>query len=385
MSLQITVTEAVTNITSNDAVTIISEQVIGVQGPQGIKGDTGNTGATGPKGDTGATGPANTLSIGTVSAGSPTAATITGTAPNQTLNLTLPISTFVFRGAWNSGTSYNQYDLVTNRGKTWYAKLTNTGSEPLSDSSANWGISAFGYTGTTTWTSGNFYYIGDTVTDNGSLYYCSSPVSTLGDRTTNPGDLPSKWLLIAAKGATGAQGPAGDVGLYYQLTSDLAYGSAPTAGTGWSPFSTSTADFGVTLDASSAYMFEGEFKIACTSQATAHTMAFRVRTVSGAATDCDGTIQCIRSTANFTTTPVAGSAFIRHIAAADTAYASESSTSGTLYRSFRISGLLGTSITGGKFAPQFWFNTASSTPTILAGSYWKWVKIPSLTNNGTWS
>lgn len=37
----------------------------------------------------GSTGPANSLSIGTVSTGEP-AATITGTAPNQVLNLTLP-------------------------------------------------------------------------------------------------------------------------------------------------------------------------------------------------------------------------------------------------------------------------------------------------------
>lgn len=46
----------------------------GVQGIQGFKGDTG---------------PANALSIGTVTVGPTAAATITGTAPNQTLNLTL--------------------------------------------------------------------------------------------------------------------------------------------------------------------------------------------------------------------------------------------------------------------------------------------------------
>jgi hypothetical protein len=51
----------------------------------------GATGATGSKGDTGSAGPAgpaNTLSIGTVTSGT-AAATITGTAPNQTLNLVL--------------------------------------------------------------------------------------------------------------------------------------------------------------------------------------------------------------------------------------------------------------------------------------------------------
>ena len=48
---------------------------------------TGLTGATGPQG---ATGPANTIKIGTVTSGSEAGATITGTAPNQTLNLVLP-------------------------------------------------------------------------------------------------------------------------------------------------------------------------------------------------------------------------------------------------------------------------------------------------------
>lgn len=48
---------------------------------------TGLTGSTGPQG---ATGPANTLKIGTVTSGSEAGATITGTAPNQTLNLVLP-------------------------------------------------------------------------------------------------------------------------------------------------------------------------------------------------------------------------------------------------------------------------------------------------------
>jgi hypothetical protein len=71
----------------------------GAQGLQGAAGATGATGSTGPVGPTGATGatgpsgstgPANTLAIGTVSNGGSAAATITGTAPNQTLNLTLP-------------------------------------------------------------------------------------------------------------------------------------------------------------------------------------------------------------------------------------------------------------------------------------------------------
>jgi hypothetical protein len=49
----------------------------------------GNTGNTGPQGPAGSTGPSNSLSIGTVTTGATPSATITGTAPNQTLNLTL--------------------------------------------------------------------------------------------------------------------------------------------------------------------------------------------------------------------------------------------------------------------------------------------------------
>lgn len=56
----------------------------GATGPQGIQGPIGLTGPTGPAG------PANSLAIGTVTGGGSAAATITGAAPNQTLNLTLP-------------------------------------------------------------------------------------------------------------------------------------------------------------------------------------------------------------------------------------------------------------------------------------------------------
>lgn len=57
-----------------------------IPGPQGPPGDPGGPG---PKGDTGSPGPANTLSIGTVTSGAIPSATITGTAPNQVLNLVL--------------------------------------------------------------------------------------------------------------------------------------------------------------------------------------------------------------------------------------------------------------------------------------------------------
>lgn len=55
------------------------------------------SGPPGPTGATGATGPANTLSVGTVQTGSPIAITISGSAPNQTIDFTLP------EGHWWTG------------------------------------------------------------------------------------------------------------------------------------------------------------------------------------------------------------------------------------------------------------------------------------------
>lgn len=59
---------------------------VGPQGEQGVQGETGATGATGPQGPEG---PANVLTIGSVTSGEVASATITGEAPNQTLNLVL--------------------------------------------------------------------------------------------------------------------------------------------------------------------------------------------------------------------------------------------------------------------------------------------------------
>ena len=59
----------------------------------GPTGPTGATGDIGPTGPTGADGETPTLTIGTVTTGDPgteAAATITGTAPNFVLNLTIP-------------------------------------------------------------------------------------------------------------------------------------------------------------------------------------------------------------------------------------------------------------------------------------------------------
>ena len=65
----------------------------GPQGEQGPQGETGPTGETGPAGPAGEDGLTPTLTIGTVTTGEPgteASASITGTAPNFVLNLTIP-------------------------------------------------------------------------------------------------------------------------------------------------------------------------------------------------------------------------------------------------------------------------------------------------------
>jgi hypothetical protein len=62
----------------------------GPEGPQGIQGPKGDKGDRGDQGLQGIPGPPNSLTIGSVISGQTASATITGTAPQQTLNLVLP-------------------------------------------------------------------------------------------------------------------------------------------------------------------------------------------------------------------------------------------------------------------------------------------------------
>ena len=65
----------------------------GATGPTGPQGEQGIQGEVGPTGATGADGLTPNITIGTVTTGAPgteASATITGTAPNFVLNLTIP-------------------------------------------------------------------------------------------------------------------------------------------------------------------------------------------------------------------------------------------------------------------------------------------------------
>lgn len=94
-------------------------QTLSLTIPRGDVGEAGSTGATGASGATGATGPAgpaNTLTIGTVTtgaAGSSADATITGTAPNQTLSLTLPTGATGAAGATGPAGSFGDAQTLT--------------------------------------------------------------------------------------------------------------------------------------------------------------------------------------------------------------------------------------------------------------------------------
>ncbi len=110
-------------------------QVLNLTLPQGATGSTGSTGATGATGATGPAGPANTLTIGTTTtgaAGSSASATITGTAPNQTLSLTIPRGDAGQAGATGAAGPANTLTIgtVTTGAAGSNASATITGTAP---------------------------------------------------------------------------------------------------------------------------------------------------------------------------------------------------------------------------------------------------------------
>jgi hypothetical protein len=229
-------------VTSGTAAATITgtapSQVLNLTLPQGAKGDTGSQGS---KGDTGPAGPANSLSIGTVTSGT-AAATITGTAPSQVLNLTLPAGAKGDTGNTGPAGPANTLTIGTvNSGSSPSATLTGTApNQVLNLVLARGDTGATGATGATgpantltigTVTEGSSAGASITGTAPNQTLNLTMPVVTLSVGTVTSGSSPAVTIAgtapnqtlnftlakgdkgdTGATGATGAQGPAGATG-----------------------------------------------------------------------------------------------------------------------------------------------------------------------------
>lgn len=88
----------------------------------------GDAGAAGSTGATGATGPSNSLSIGTVTSGTTASATITGTAPDQTLNLVLPKGDQGATGQQGQAGSFGSPQTISAKTASYTLQLSDVGS-----------------------------------------------------------------------------------------------------------------------------------------------------------------------------------------------------------------------------------------------------------------
>ncbi len=176
-------------------------------------------------GPTGPTGPANTLSIGTVTNGATAASTITGTAPTQTLNLTLPNGATGATGATGpTGAPGGTTFTITNSGSGAYV-INGSNNPTLSFIRGHRyviNINAVGHpfwiqTVSGAYSSGNVYNTG--VLNNGidsgtiivelpfnapALYYVCQNHSVMAGSITVSN--------LGPTGATGATGATGDTG-----------------------------------------------------------------------------------------------------------------------------------------------------------------------------
>jgi hypothetical protein len=110
----------------------------------------------------------------------------------------------VSKGEWDANTRYAADDLVTSRGSTWRAKVSNRHHTPGSthpDTSAYWELFARGFNPTGAWSNVATYEPDDLVTSNGQTY--RAKITNLDKSPTNT----KVWELFAAKGAMGPAGP----------------------------------------------------------------------------------------------------------------------------------------------------------------------------------
>jgi hypothetical protein len=200
----------------------------------------------------GPTGPANSLSIGTVTtgnAGSSASATITGTAPSQTLSLTIPrgdqgvqgvqgiqgpigatgATGLNWQGTWSALTNYVNDDAVYHNSSSWFASGDpDVGEEPTT-LSAHWvPLALQGATGATG--PSNSLSVGTVTTGSAG----SSVVVNIGGTSPNQTiDFTIPKGDKGDKGDTGEQGPPGSLSslmatapiVYNSLTSTLSFDS----------------------------------------------------------------------------------------------------------------------------------------------------------------
>lgn len=144
----------------------------------------------------GNTGPANVLSIGTVESGESAAASITGDAPTQTLNLTLP----------QGDAATIEVGDVTTVGPEDPATVTNSGtsSEAVFDFEIPQGEPGISITPRGEYGDSTEYSFNDAVLDNGSTWvYINDTPSTGNAPPTLPTTSNDYWQLSAQRGVDG--------------------------------------------------------------------------------------------------------------------------------------------------------------------------------------
>jgi hypothetical protein len=176
---------------------------------------------------------------------------------------------FDWKGAWNSGTSYNVGDAVSHDGSSYLAVTDNTNSEPPS---ADWDVlaekgdagptGATGSTGATgakglnwrgTWSSVTAYVIDDAVTLNGTSYVAVA-------NNTNSSPPSANWNTLAAKGDTGATGSTGSTGADGAAAHKSVIKGSDTSRTTNTTL-TDDPDLSIALEANTTYHFYALFTL----------------------------------------------------------------------------------------------------------------------------
>jgi hypothetical protein len=284
-------TEAIDVIVETIATPETTIVVSNEQGPQGIPGDTG------------ATGPANTLSIGTVTGGATAVATITGTAPTQTLNLTLPTGATGATGATGSTGATGAAGATGSTGATGATGATGSAATIIVGSTA-------------TGAPGTSAAVTNIGTTSAAVFDFTIPQGLKGD-TGATGLTGSQGPIgnTGATGATGAQGAKGDTGSTgAQGPSGVVSVTAPITNSGTSTSATLGIDqTGITIAESQVTGLVSDLSAKLASATAASTyetisnVALKAPLASPALT---GTPTAPTATAGTNTTQIATTAFV---------------------------------------------------------------------------